>query len=501
MHLVELHAQVGDAAARAFALLQVEQVGVAVLADAAQFVQLGIDAGGDDAAFAQQHRRLVGHGAQGVGDVGRGRQGTVQRVEQRAADRRRRGQRRQRLQREAQPGQLARAHLAQRDARGDALHVADLPQGVAQRLEAVVQQPRDGVVALRGLRALAQRVRQPVAQAAAAHAAAAAVQQRQQRRRVLAAQRARQLQVAVRGRRQLQQIAGAFDLEPGHVAQRLALGVLGKAQQRRCRGMGQAQGLRVVAGQRRHLQLFAQLALAQRRVELPGRPRRARRALCLHGRRQHLAVEQDLGRVQPRQPRGQLALGAFAQAEPAAGQPQPGQTVAVLAPVQRQQQRVGALGHQRAVGHGAGRDHAHHLAFHRTLGGGHVAHLLGHGHRLAQLDQPRQVGLDRMHRHAGHDHRLAAAGAAGGQRDVEQPVRLARIVVEQLVEVAHAVEHQRVRKLRLDAQVLRHHRRVDWRKGRCRAGRRAGRHRGRECRAGGGRHRRRHRRSCVWQWA
>ena len=35
-----------------------------------------------------------------------------------------------------------------------------------------------------------------------------------------------------------------------------------------------------------------------------------------------------------------------------------------------------------------------------------------------------------------------------------------RVVVEQLVEVAHAVEQQHVRMLRLDAQVLLHHRRV-----------------------------------------
>ncbi len=49
---------------------QVEQEGIAVLADAAQLVQLGVDAGGDDAAVAQQHRRLVGDGAQRVGDVG-----------------------------------------------------------------------------------------------------------------------------------------------------------------------------------------------------------------------------------------------------------------------------------------------------------------------------------------------------------------------------------------------------------------------------------------------
>jgi hypothetical protein len=54
------------------------------------------------------------------------------------------------------------------------------------------------------------------------------------------------------------------------------------------------------------------------------------------------------------------------------------------------------------------------------LAGGHVAHLLGNGHRLAQLDEPRQVVLQRMEGHAGHHHRLAGRLAALGQRDVEQ---------------------------------------------------------------------------------
>ena len=47
--------------------------------------------------------------------------------------------------------------------------------------------------------------------------------------------------------------------------------------------------------------------------------------------------------------------------------------------------------------------------------------------------------------------RLASRLTAHGQRDVDQAVDLAGIVVEQLVKVAHAVEHQGVRVLRLDA--------------------------------------------------
>ena len=42
VHAIELHLEVGDAASGPLARLEFEQEGVAVLADAAQFVQLGI---------------------------------------------------------------------------------------------------------------------------------------------------------------------------------------------------------------------------------------------------------------------------------------------------------------------------------------------------------------------------------------------------------------------------------------------------------------------------
>jgi hypothetical protein len=54
VHLVELHAQVGDAGAGFFAGLQVEQEAVAIGLDGAQFVQLGIQPGGDHTAVAHQ---------------------------------------------------------------------------------------------------------------------------------------------------------------------------------------------------------------------------------------------------------------------------------------------------------------------------------------------------------------------------------------------------------------------------------------------------------------
>ena len=52
MHAVVFDFQVGDAGALAFARFQREQEVAAVGLDAAQFVELGIEAIGDDAAFS-----------------------------------------------------------------------------------------------------------------------------------------------------------------------------------------------------------------------------------------------------------------------------------------------------------------------------------------------------------------------------------------------------------------------------------------------------------------
>ncbi|SST09789.1 Uncharacterised protein [Acinetobacter baumannii] len=65
-----------------------------------------------------------------------------------------------------------------------------------------------------------------------------------------------------------------------------------------------------------------------------------------------------------------------------------------------------------------------------------------------------------MEGNACHRDRLAAGLAARGQGDVEQLGGLLRVLVEQLVEVAHAIEHQLVGVLMLQFEVLLHHRRV-----------------------------------------
>ena len=204
-----------------------------------------------------------------------------------------------------------------------------------------------------------------------------------------------------------------------------------------------------------------QLAAAAVGVEQPGRAATHAAARGGAGRPAFLVGQQQLGGVQPRELGLQRVVADDLVGEEAPRrQVGPGQSVAVAAAAERKQQRVAALGQQGLVGHRAGRDDPHHLAFDQALAGGGVAHLLADGDRLAQRDQAREIALGSVVRHAGHRDRLPARAAALGQGDVEQARGLARVVVEQLVEVAHAEEQQHVGVLRLGGEELLHQRGV-----------------------------------------
>jgi hypothetical protein len=269
-----------------------------------------------------------------------------------------------------------------------------------------------------------------------------------------------QFQIALGGRRQIQQLAAAQHLQALHMAQGAALGVLGIGQQGGAGGLGGLQAVGIEALQAGHAQLLAELAHTKLGVELPAGTVGDGQARGQHGLGLALAVHQHLGRAHAGQEGGELGLAALGQSQLALGEREPGQAQGLALLDHGQQHRVLLVGQQLAVGDRAGGDDAHHLALHRPLGRGHIAHLLGDGHRLTQADQLGQVGLQCMHWHAGHHHRLAAALAACGQGDVQQGIALAGIVIEDLVEVSHAEEHQHIGVLGLDAEVLRHHRGV-----------------------------------------
>ncbi len=111
---------------------------------------------------------------------------------------------------------------------------------------------------------------------------------------------------------------------------------------------------------------------------------------------------------------------------------------------------------QRRVRQRAWRHDAHDLARDGALARGRVAGLLADRDGFTEFDEAREVGLDRVHGHPGHRDRRARGLAALRQRDVDELRGAARIVVEELVEVAHTVEQQDVRVLGLDGQVLLH---------------------------------------------
>ena len=99
---------------------------------------------------------------------------------------------------------------------------------------------------------------------------------------------------------------------------------------------------------------------------------------------------------------------------------------------------------QRLVGQRAGRDDAHDLALDRALRVAGIADLLADRDRLAQLHQPREIALGRVDGHAGHRDRRAGRTAPRCVSVMSsERAAAARVVVEELVEIAHAVEEER----------------------------------------------------------
>ena len=182
--------------------------------------------------------------------------------------------------------------------------------------------------------------------------------------------------------------------------------------------------------------------------------------------------DQQLHRLEARQFCGQrLKTVRFADREASAGQVDAGKTgegrsalagtaARTCGHPQGNHERVAVRFKQSVVGDSAGRDHPYHRAFHGAFRFGRVADLFADGHAFALADQPCQIRFERYHRYPRHGDGRPTRVPARGQRDVQQARGLARVLEEQLVEIAHAVEQQDIRMLRLQAQVLLHHRSV-----------------------------------------
>jgi len=121
------------------------------------------------------------------------------------------------------------------------------------------------------------------------------------------------------------------------------------------------------------------------------------------------------------------------------------------------QQVITARVEQCFIANCAGRHDTHHLALYRPLAGGRVANLFADGDGNTLFHQPRQITLNRMVGYTGHRDRFACGFAPCGEGHIQQTGGFARIVKEQLVEIAHAVEHHLIRVISLNAKVLLHH--------------------------------------------
>jgi hypothetical protein len=371
---------------------------------------------------------------------------------------------RQTGQRFAQLREVARARSLQRDAREAALDISDMREHVVQvAVQSLVDQRSDRLQAQLDRLSIAQWPVQPAAQLASAHRRRSSIQDRGDGAIRAIGETGRELQVAARRRIELHCFAAVLGTQTAQVRQRGLLSIAHILQETACgcdreNTIGAAE-----AGQIARLELLTQRPGRGLQVEVP---RRTLADESRHARRQRMLGNEQLGGAQALDlARQRFAALRFEHVEAAARQLQPGEAEALAVAEQRSEQRVAALFEECLVGDRARRHDAHHLALDRPFGLGRIADLLADRDRFAAPHELRQVALDAVERHARHRNRLASRLAARGQRDVEQARGALRIVIEQLVEIPHAVEQQHVRMLRLEAQVLLHHGSVGFERG------------------------------------
>ncbi|MNQ03551.1 hypothetical protein D3C85_162540 [compost metagenome] len=464
VHAVVADLEVGQAGAGFLAHFQVHQVLAGVFAERLQLVQLGVVAGLEYAAVADHRRWVVDNGAGQqlgqlrVGADGAGQVRQVRRLEVGHGHL----QRRQGRQGIAQTRQIARPGVAQADAGEDALQIADFLELRLQGLEAVAfEQAGNRFLARFQYGAVAQRAVQPAAEQAAAHGGLATVDYRLQGVVAAAGEVDVQLQVTAAGAVENHGVVEALMTQAAQVRQGGTLGFLGVAEQAAGGADGQGQVLAAETFQILGGELLTEALVRAVALEVPGCTAACAAAFFCRQALGPVVRDQQFDRVEALQ-FGQQVFPAIdlQYAETATGDVQHRQAEQPFVAQYRGQQVVAALVEQGFVADRAGGDDAHHLAFHRPLAGRRVADLLADDHRLAELDQLGQVAFGGVVGNPAHGDRLTGRLAAGGEGDIQQLGGLFRVLVENLVEVAHAVEHQLVRVLVLQSPVLLHHRGV-----------------------------------------
>ena len=450
----------------------------AVVAQRALFVELGPVALAHEAAVAHQQWRLVGQ------CLGERRDGVAMAgaAQDDLGERRRRRQQglglgaqrvRQRLtqiQPVAQGGEVARAAAADRQALQGAFDIRHASQRLAHAI--AHRRPFDEelhqVEPTFDLGPVGQGRGDALGQQARARAGQGAVDGGEQAAIAPPVEALHQLEVAARRRVDLHRAVGPLAARR-HQGRALAgLGQLDIVEQRAagCH-LGAREGTETVEHgdvERRLQPLAGVVAVEPRRGQ-----RRQDGVPFLQRRLERLARQQPIGhqqfaRRQAGQRGGDLAGEQRLGREVGRREIEPGQRQLALGLGQGREVVMAARVEQRVLGQGAGRDDAHHGTLDHRLGAtflglGRVLDLFADRDLEALADQARQIGLVAVHRHAAHLDVFTQMLAALGQRDVERRRGLHRVVEEQLVEIAHPVEHQMVRMRGLDRQILAHHRR------------------------------------------
>ena len=299
------------------------------------------------------------------------------------------------------------------------------------------------------------------------------VDRREQRAVARPAQGSRQLEVGAGRGIDLEACAARAPRRRREGGPGLELGALDIGERKRRGGdLGGSEGAEAV--ERFDPVELADPPLGRRRVPAVARERRRGNAHIGDDlRKQPLVADRlrrdDLARLQARDLRGKPRFVRFAQREGAGRQIEGRKAVRVaslaLPDLLNGDEEARAPWLQEPLlGDRAGRHQPHHIAPDDRLCASlfrlrRVLELLADSDPMAERDQPVEVVVGALDRHAAHADVFALMLAAPGENDSERPACYFCVVEEQLVEIPHPIEQQAVRIGPLDLEILRHHRR------------------------------------------
>eukprot|EP01136_Pigoraptor_vietnamica_P023031 Opistho-1_new@6302 len=172
----------------------------------------------------------------------------------------------------------------------------------------------------------------------------------------------------------------------------------------------------------------------------------------------------DFGRIEPGECGADRVGRAFENLEPAGRDVGGGDRGFAARLADRGAPVGGAAVEQRFLGQRARCDDADDRAGDQRLGAGTFLglfgrfDLVGDGDTLPGLDQAGEIAVHGVRGDAAHRDLLTPMFAARGERDVEDAAGALRIVEEQLIEIAHAIEEHAIGRFGLEREILRHHR-------------------------------------------